>query len=181
MILTIFGGSAPKDGSKEYQQAYDLGKLAAKQGWDIATGGYIGVMEAASRGAYDAGGHVIGVTCDEIEFFRPIGKNPWVTEERKFETLRERLGHLVECCDAAIALPGGVGTLAEITMMWNMLIIKSIPPKKLVVIGSGWKKTISQFIKSTSGYIGEEDLHWLTFSPSIRAGWKEVITEKTNS
>ncbi len=175
MILSIFGGSAPQDGSKDYQQAYDLGKIAANAGWTVATGGYIGVMEAASRGAYDAGGHVIGVTCEEIEFFRPIGKNPWVTEERKFETLRERLGHLIECCDAAIALPGGVGTLAEISMMWNMLIIKSIPPKKLILVGSGWEKVIRNFIKSTDGFIPEDDLALLTFSSGIENAWSQIV------
>ena len=61
----------------------------------MATGGYSGTMTAVSQGAADAGGHVIGVTCRQIEQFRPLGPNQWVKEEIKYDTLTERLLHLV--------------------------------------------------------------------------------------
>ena len=79
--ISVFGGSNPKPGSEAYQDAYELGTLLGQAGLTVLTGGYMGTMEATSRGANEAGGHVIGVTCDEIETFRPVGPNPWITEE----------------------------------------------------------------------------------------------------
>ena len=70
-IISVFGSSLPTEGMSEYAEARELGGILAKSGYIIATGGYRGVMEAASRGASEAGGHVIGVTCDRIEAFVP--------------------------------------------------------------------------------------------------------------
>ena len=69
-IVSVFGGSAPKPGSPAYEEAQRCGALLAQAGWTVATGGYRGVMEAVSRGAHEAGGHVIGVTCTLIENWR---------------------------------------------------------------------------------------------------------------
>src|SRR6185295_11638657 len=104
------------------QEAYELGKLLAGAGHTVLTGGYMGTMEAVSKGANEAGGHVIGVTCAQIESWRATGPNAWVKEQRRFETLQERLNCLIDSCDAAIALPGGPGTLTEIALSWNLMI-----------------------------------------------------------
>lgn len=89
MNVTVFGGSQPMPGDPAYQEAMNLGSLLAQSGHTVLTGGYIGTMEAVSRGASEAGGHVIGVTCDEIEIWRPTRANPWVKEEWHYKTLRE--------------------------------------------------------------------------------------------
>ncbi len=164
MILTVFGGSAPKPGSPAYIAAHRLGMLAVEAGWSVATGGYMGVMEAVSRGASEAGGHVIGVTCKELELRRPAGANPWVKENRKFDTLRERLAHLIDCCDAAIAMPGGVGTLAEISIMWNGLVIESFPSKPLILVGDGWKQVMDGVFAQMGEYINHPDRTWLHYA-----------------
>ena len=91
MRISVFGGSQPKEGSAAYAEAMELGKLLAERGHIVLTGGYIGVMEAISRGAREAGGHVIGVTCEDIEAWRPIRANAWVMEEIRKKTLVERL------------------------------------------------------------------------------------------
>ncbi|HEX9091498.1 MAG TPA: LOG family protein, partial [Anaerolineales bacterium] len=104
--ITIFGGSQPKPGEPVYQDALHLGNLLARAGYTILNGGYIGTMEAVSRGAAEAGGHVIGVTCDEIETWRPVKANTWVSEDWHFATLRERIFTLIENADAYLALPG---------------------------------------------------------------------------
>ena len=114
MRVSVFGGTHTRPGEKDYDEAVRLGRLLGERGCTVITGGYIGVMEAVSRGAAEAGAHVIGVTCDEIERFRPGKPNAWVKEEQRFPDLVQRLNALIEGCDAAIALPGGVGTLAEI-------------------------------------------------------------------
>jgi uncharacterized protein (TIGR00730 family) len=174
MILTVFGGSAPRENSVEYEAARRLGAVAARSGWTVATGGYIGVMEAVSRGAAESGGNVIGVTCRELDTLRPTGANPWVREERKFDTLRDRLGHLVDCCDAAIAMPGGVGTLAEISIMWNGLIIHSLQPKPLVLIGEDWKKVIDSLFTQLGSYVNESDRRWISFAENETEGFNQV-------
>jgi uncharacterized protein (TIGR00725 family) len=130
----------------------------------VATGGYIGTMEAVSRGASEAGGHVIGVTCSEIETWRTAGANQWVKEEQKLPTLIQRLDALIQQCDAALALPGGVGTLAEILVMWNRLIINSISPRPLILIGPGWKEILSCFLEQQNNYISAKDRLWIQFA-----------------
>ena len=134
-IVSVFGGSAPRPETAPYAEARALGAALAQAGWTVATGGYSGVMEAASRGAHEAGGHVIGVTCSLIEEWKGLRANAWVKEEKRFATLRERLGHLVEFCDAAIALPGGVGTLSEVALTWSLLQTGEIKRKPLITIG----------------------------------------------
>ncbi len=177
MILTVFGGSAPMPGSHDYEESYLLGKAAAQAGWTVATGGYIGVMEAVSKGAADAGGHVIGVTCEDLGWLRPTGANTWVKEEYKCPTLRERLWRLVEICDAAIAMPGGVGTLAEISMMWNGLIIHSVQPKPLILVGSAWHEIMDSLLDEQSSYIRDEDASWLGFAPDGLAAFELIINQ----
>src|SRR5512134_1709123 len=97
-VISVFGSSAPRPGSADYEAARTLGRLLARAGFVVQTGGYSGIMAGASQGAAEAGGHVIGVTCAQIERFRPIPANQWVTEEIKKRTLRERLFYLVDHC-----------------------------------------------------------------------------------
>ena len=102
-------------------------RLLARRGHTVLTGGYMGTMEAVSRGAAEAGGHVIGVTCEEIGRWHGRTANTWVSEEWKQTTLIQRLEVLIRSADAAMALPGGPGTLAEIALMWNLMIVGSLP------------------------------------------------------
>jgi uncharacterized protein (TIGR00730 family) len=165
--ISVFGGSRSKAGQPAYTEAQRLGQLLAGAGFTVLTGGYIGTMEAVSRGACEAGGHVIGVTCDEIENWRPGRANAWVLEEMRFSSLRERLFALIDNCDAALALPGGAGTLAEIAVMWSHLLTSSIPPRPLILIGPGWETAMQAFYSSLGEYVSESDRKWLTFCPSI--------------
>jgi len=163
MNITVFGGSAPKPESPEYEFAYDLGKYLATAGHTVITGGYMGIMEAVSRGAAEAKGHVIGITCVEIERWRHNGKNLWVKEEWCQPTLHDRIIKLIDSCDLAIALPGGPGTLAEIVLMWNRIQIQVIPPKPIIVVGVGWKKVFDMLYQEQSKYINEKYMDLLSF------------------
>jgi uncharacterized protein (TIGR00730 family) len=168
MNITVFGGSQPQPGSSAYAEAYELGKLLATQGHTVLTGGYIGTMEAVSRGANEAGGHVIGVTCAEIEAWRPVKPNAWVQEERRFATLQERLNELVMACEAAIALPGGPGTLTEISLTWNLMIVAAIPPKPLILTGAGWRSVMELFYNSFEVYIPQNQRDLILFAQDIK-------------
>jgi uncharacterized protein (TIGR00730 family) len=174
MKIAVFGGANAHPDDDSYLQALSLGAGLAKAGHVVMTGGYIGMMEAASKGAAEAGGHVIGVTCDEIESFRPIKPNPWVKEEWRFVTLSDRLMNLVNRCDAAVALPGGVGTLAEITILWNQVLIHATPAKPLILVGDGWKKTFETLLLAQNDYIAAHDRDLITFTPDVHSALRVI-------
>ncbi|MBS1250241.1 MAG: Cytokinin riboside 5'-monophosphate phosphoribohydrolase [Chloroflexi bacterium] len=165
--VTVFGGSKPQAGEPAYEQAQKLGRLLASSGYTVLTGGYIGTMEAVSRGAAEAGGHVIGVTCDEIEAWRPVKPNRWVDEEMRYPTLRERLYALIDSCDAAMALPGGIGTLAEVAVAWSQLQTHASEPRPLILIGEGWENIFATFYENLGEYVADPDRRWLQFAPDI--------------
>jgi hypothetical protein len=165
--VTVFGGSAPRPHEPAYQDALHLGSLLGAQGYTVLTGGYMGTMEAVSRGANEAGAHVIGVTCEEIERWRPIQANAWMKEEWRTPTLKERLFTLIEQCDAAIALPGGPGTLAEFALMWNLLIIAALPPRPLILVGAGWRETVEAFYHSQAAYTPSHQQQLLSFAATM--------------
>ena len=178
MNITVFGGSQPKEGEAAYAEAYQLGKLLAEAGHTVLTGGYIGTMEAVSRGANEAGGHVIGVTCTDIEHWRKIGANQWVKEERKKKTLQERLDGLIYGCDAAIALPGGPGTLTEISLMWNLMIVDAIHRRPLILVGRGWQSTLDQAYLEMGVYFSEKQRTLVQFASDIQTAVKILETRK---
>jgi uncharacterized protein (TIGR00730 family) len=176
MRITVFGGSEPRPGQPAYQEAYRLGRLIGAGGHTVLTGGYIGTMEAVSRGAAEAGGHVIGVTCEQIEAWRPVGPNPWLQEELRFKTLRDRLYALIDECDAAFVLPGGIGTLAEMSAMWSQLQTGGVSRKQLVLIGAGWEEVMDKYFSVFAAYVGEPNRAILAFAPDVENAYKMLVT-----
>ena len=179
--ISVFGGSQPKPGDPVYHDALLLGQLLAGSGYTLLNGGYIGTMEALSRGAAEVGGHVIGVTCDEIEAWRPVKANLWVTEEWHYKTLQERMSALIRNADAYLALPGGVGTLAEITLTWNLLITGVLSPRPLILIGAGWRESTRSFMAEQGQFIPEVQRKWVTFSPDINSAFHRLQEMLSNS
>ncbi|MBI3359506.1 MAG: LOG family protein [Chloroflexi bacterium] len=174
-IISVFGGSTPREGSPAYADARRLGGWLAEAGFAVATGGYTGTMEAASRGAAEAGGHVIGVTCAHLErHLGRLGANRWVSEEIKYETMRQRLNHLVEKCDASIALPGGIGTLSEVALTWSLLQTGEILRKPFVLVGDGWQAALTTFYRGADGYVPEADWQLLEFAPDVQSAAHRV-------
>jgi len=153
MKVSVFGGSQPREGTPAYEEARLLGQILAQRGHIVLNGGYIGTMEAVSRGANEAGGHVIGVTCEDIEQWRTVAPNKWLKEEIRKKTLIERLEALINDCDAAIALPGGPGTLTEISLMWNLMIVEALHRRPLILVGDGWQSVFDQFFQSFTTYM----------------------------
>ena len=176
MRITVFGGSAPKPKEPAYQAAYQLGQLIGSDGHTILTGGYIGTMEAASRGCSEAGGHVIGVTCDEIEAWRPVKPNRWIQQEIRRTTVKERLFTLIEECDHAIALPGGVGTLAEIAMMWNQMQVQAIPARPLVLVGEGWQRSCEMMFNHLGSYFPPAHRDLISFAVDPSEAYHKIKT-----
>jgi hypothetical protein len=174
MNVTIFGGSQPKEGTPAYEEARVLGSMLAQRGHVVLTGGYMGTMEAASLGAHEAGGHVIGVTCTDIEDWRKSKPNQWVKEERRKKSLPERLTALIEGCDAAIALPGGPGTLTEISLMWNLMIIESLPKRPLILIGQRWDYLFDNFFTEFESYMSPSHRELLYFVENVKEAVEQL-------
>lgn len=174
MRISVFGGSQPREGEPAYTEAMELGRLLAERGHIVLTGGYIGTMEAVSRGARDAGGHVIGVTCEEIENWRAVKPNAWIMEEIRKRTLEERLHALIHECDAALALPGGPGTLTEIALTWNLMIVESLHRRPLVLIGDGWQSVFDQFFQGLDPYVPAHQREILSFAPDVHTAVEQL-------
>jgi uncharacterized protein (TIGR00730 family) len=141
--VTIFGSSLPSENSTSYAEARRLGRLLAERGLVVCNGGYTGLMEASSRGAREAGGHTIGVTCS----IWPSAPNRWIAEEVRTRSFSERIITLIERGDAYIALPGGTGTLAELALAWEIMNKSSLSRragghKPLLVMEAYWKPVI---------------------------------------
>ena len=139
--IAIFGTSKAKPGEKVFEDALQLGRLLAENGFIIANGGYGGTMLATAKGARHAKGQVVGVTC---KAFGRSGANEFVTREIQTDTLEQRLKTLVDIGDDYIVLPGSTGTLLELATVWE-LENKGFTnaDKSIILIGSFWKKLIS--------------------------------------
>lgn len=181
MIISVFGGSAPKPGEPAYEEARKLGFTLGSEGHTLLTGGYVGVMEAVSLGGQEAHAHVIGATCGQLEKSHLVrSANPYLTEEWHFDTLQERLFALVERCDAAIAMPGGVGTMAEISIMWNEIIIHAIPRRPLILFGNDWKTTYTEFVDRFNLYISPQDRDIVSYAEDIPSVLKIIKSVSQN-
>jgi hypothetical protein len=141
--ITIFGSSLPQAGSGAYEDARRLGRLLAERGFAVCNGGYGGLMAASARGAREAGGHTIGVTCSVWS-----GQaNPWIVEEVRVPSFMDRLLTLIERGDAYVVLPGGTGTLAELALVWEMMnksaLARTVGGRKpLLVMAPYWQPVI---------------------------------------
>ncbi|MCO5189758.1 MAG: LOG family protein [Anaerolineae bacterium] len=172
-VISVFGSAAPQPGTMAYKQALAVGRGLAEAGYAVATGGYVGTMEAVSRGASEAGGHVIGVTSAQIERFRPIQANRWVAEEIRYDSLRDRLMHLVLHNDGAVVLPGGIGTLGELSITWNMMQVGEIAQRPLVLLGRMWRDTVDAFVHET--YVDARFVAMLTFAMTADEAVNHVV------
>ena len=142
-IITIFGSSKPINNEEQYLTAYNLGKKLALNGFDICTGGFNGIMEAASRGAVEGSGDAIGVTVDL--WGRHINK--YITKEIKCSTLLERIDKLIELGDGFVVLQGGTGTLLELSAVWEYANKDLMQIKPIACHSSLWKSIVSEMNK----------------------------------
>jgi uncharacterized protein (TIGR00730 family) len=162
--VSVFGASSARPGDAVYEEAERLGRLLALAGAAVATGGYSGVMEAVSKGAAEAGGWTIGYTCAALERWHGGGPNPWVRQEVRCQTLRQRAARLLHAGRALIALPGGVGTFSEVGQAWSLLQTGALQTRPLILVGKGWRKTMETFLAEAGGYVASRDAALLGFA-----------------
>lgn len=165
--IVVFGGSRVERETEEYLAAVELGRALARRGLRVVTGGYNGTMEAVSRGAKEAGGHVIGVTVEVIARNFERVPNEFLDQEVRTAQLLERIDKMVELGDGFVVLPGGAGTLAELGVVWNLALLGALHGKPLVVVGRGWERVLRTMIDEL--HTVESDLEFLRLVPDIDA------------
>lgn len=171
-MVTIFGGSKCRETDLEYQQALSVGAQLADSGFTICTGGYAGVMEAASRGAHERGGRVIGITMNQFK----SEPNRYLTEKVPSEHFYERLQRLITRSVGYIALRGGMGTVTEISLVWNKLQTRVLEPRPLVLLGDCWPPIVREWQRQL--VVSDADVQILDFASSPEAA-VAIVKEKS--
>lgn len=157
-IVTIFGGSRCTETDPEYREAYRAGELLAREGFTICTGGYLGVMEAASRGAREAGGRVLGIVMNQFK----SEPNRFLTDKVATPHFYERLQRLIVRSVGFIAVRGGMGTVTELSLVWNKIQTRVIEPRPLVLLGECWPPVVEQWKRFLA--VSDRDVAWLDFA-----------------
>ena len=135
-VISIFGTSRAKPSDENYELAYQIGFELAAAGLTIANGGYGGTMTASAKGASQAGGKIIGVTCSAFD----SAPNEYITRQITTKTLTERLDKLIELGDGYIILAGGTGTLLELAKVWELQNKGFISgAKPIIIMGDFWQ------------------------------------------
>ena len=147
--ISVFGTSRAKPGDALFALAERLGRELAQAGFVVANGGYGGTMLAGAKGAAEAGGTIIGVTCSA---FKNSVANEHVTRTVVTESLDERLDTLVKLGDGYVVLPGGTGTLLELAAVWELKNKKFLDRGKPIVL-------LDEFWQPLVDLIGKDDPH----------------------
>lgn len=173
-IVTIFGGSKCNEGSPEYNLAKEVGERLAEAGFTICTGGYLGVMEAASRGAREKGGRVLGIVLNQFK----SEPNRFLTDKVATDHFYERLQNLIQRSVGFIAIRGGMGTVTEISLVWNKLQTGVIENRPLVLLGDCWKNVVESWQKNL--VVSDKDISYLNFAETAEEAVETIINKTKN-
>src|SRR5215813_15239435 len=134
--VTIFGSARAKPGTFAYEETKRAAKGLAEMGCDIVTGGGPGLMQAANEGV-ETSGHAksVGIRVD-LPFEQEV--NPFVELAYEHRTFFTRLHHFVLASDAFIVAPGGIGTVLETMMIWQLLQVRHLEHTPLILVGKLW-------------------------------------------
>jgi uncharacterized protein (TIGR00730 family) len=140
--IAVIGSARIGAGDPRHDDAVRLGGALAAEGWTVMTGGYGGLMGAVASGAAAQGGHTVGLPMRAWEHLQPDTNH---VELRWSEDYAERMRHLLSA-RVVVALPGGVGTLAEASAVWAAA--QTEPGSAgLVVVGAGWARLLEAFAR----------------------------------
>ena len=134
--VAIFGSARAQPGSPVYEEVKRAATAFASMGCDIVTGGGPGLMQAANEGASIAGAPgSMGIRV-ELPFEQDV--NPFVEQAFEHQTFFTRLQHFVIASDAFVVVPGGIGTVLEMLMIWQLLQVRHMENVPLILVGKMW-------------------------------------------
>ena len=169
--VTIYGASRLKPGTFDYEKTREIAYLIGKEGFNIITGGGPGAMEAANLGAHEAGVKSVGLN---IQLPEEQVCNIYTNIAISFNHFFARKIMLVKYSTAFVIIPGGMGTLDELTEVLTLIQTKKIKPFPVILFNSNYWRGFLEWMRNQSlgsGYITEEDLHLLRLSDDP----KEVV------
>ena len=136
--VAIFGSARALPGSFVYEEVKRAAGAFAEMGCDIVTGGGPGLMQAANEGAATVGANVgsMGIRV-ELPFEQDV--NPFVEQAFEHKTFFTRLQHFVIASDAFVVVPGGIGTVLEMLMIWQLLQVRHVDNVPLILVGRMWR------------------------------------------
>ncbi len=138
--VTLFGSARVRPGTFAYDEARRIAAALAEMDCDVITGGGPGLMQAANEGAASVGAterhRSVGIRV-ELPFEQEV--NPFVTEAYEHGTFFTRLHQFVLMSDAFIVAPGGIGTVLELTMVWQLLQVRHVQDAPLILVGKMWE------------------------------------------
>ncbi len=146
LAVSIFGSARSTLGDESYKQAEELAKKLSKKGFAIVTGGSSGIMQAANKGAFEAGGASVGlnVNLPDAQTY-----NPYLTERFVFDHFFVRKVMLTYASEAYIYFPGGFGTLDEFTEIVTLVQTKKIRRVPIILVGRDYWEPLLEFIEKT--------------------------------
>lgn len=178
--VTVFGSARFSDGHPYYETAKELGQRLAEEGFAVMTGGGPGVMEAANRGAREAGGVSIG--CN-IQLPKEQVPNPYLDKFVEFEHFFVRKVMLVKYSSAFVVMPGGFGTLDEAFEVVTLVQTKKLESFPIVAMGGSFWNELREFVTDTmiaAGTISEADLDVMQLADDVETAIK-IIRQSGNS
>src|SRR6266699_4109087 len=178
--ISIFGSARTRTADPDYQAARETAALLARGGFAVITGGGPGIMEAANRGAFEAGGLSIG--CN-IELPFEQSSNPYLTRGLKFKYFFVRKMMFVKYSLGFIIFPGGFGTLDELFEALTLIQTKKISNFPVVLFGTAYWQGLLDWIRDYAmkqGKVSETDLHLLHVTDSP-AEVVEIIIKSQSS
>jgi hypothetical protein len=155
--VTIFGSARSKPGDTYYTMAEQMGKMLAEEGFSVITGGGPGIMEAANKGAYEAGGQSVGLNI-VLPFEQKL--NPYTTIHINFRYFFVRKVMFVKYAMSYVIFPGGFGTMDELFESLTLIQTDKIKPFPVILIGSQYWAGLLAWINDTmlsEGMILPED------------------------
>lgn len=170
--VTIFGSARTKKTEPIYTKARELGKSLAEAGFATITGGGPGIMEAANRGAYDAGAPTIGLN---ILLPHEQHGNPYISPglSFKFHYFALRKMHFLMRAKALVAFPGGFGTMDELFEVLTLVQTTKIKPVPIVLYDSKfWKRLFNFELLVEEGAISPEDLTLFQYADTPEEAWQ---------
>jgi uncharacterized protein (TIGR00730 family) len=174
--VSIFGSARVAEDSPWYQAARETGEKLVKAGFAVITGGGPGVMEAANRGAAEAGGVSVGAN---IELPHEQGINQYVNLPLNFRYFFVRKTMFVKYAEGFIIFPGGFGTLDELFESLTLIQTGKLGNFPVVLIGEEFWRDIVEWVKSTllgGGLIAAEDLDLLTVTDEVDEAVEIMVT-----
>jgi len=156
--VSVFGSARTKPGTAEYRKAQDIAAGLAKAGYAVITGGGPGIMEAANKGAFEAGGTSVGLG---IELPLESGLNDYVNMGIEFRYFFVRKTVFTKYSQAFVVLPGGYGTMDELFEALTLVATGKMTRFPIVLVGSEYWSGLLDWLKTTmlaEGKIGQDEL-----------------------